>query len=106
MKLSDDVVWRFANDDQVLLLSLANEHYFELNSSASFLWKELNEEGTHTQSSLVRALSNNFGIDTGTADCDVGKFLDSLRAIGCLVDDADEIHDTDGANFSELENSH
>jgi hypothetical protein len=86
MKLSDDVVWRFANDDQVLLLSLASEHYFELNSSASFLWKELNEEGTHSQSSLVRALSDNFGIEPGRAQRDVEKFLGSLRAIRCLVD--------------------
>jgi Coenzyme PQQ synthesis protein D (PqqD) len=91
--------WRFANDNQVLLLSLANEHYFELNSSASFLWKELNDEQAHTQSSLVRALSDHFDIETSTAHRDVAKFLDSLQAIGCLVDK------TDDSNTSELKSS-
>jgi hypothetical protein len=86
MKLSEEVVWRFANDDQVLVLNLSSEHYFELNASASFLWKELAAERAHTTGDLVRALINEFRIDSQAAQTDVESFLSSLRTAGCLVE--------------------
>jgi Coenzyme PQQ synthesis protein D (PqqD) len=83
MKLSDDVVWRLATDDQVLLLSLKTEHYFELNSTASFLWKCLDSAPTN-RNDLVGALRSEFEIDQPVAESDVDGFLEKLRSIGAL----------------------
>lgn len=85
MKLSSEVVWRLATNDQVLVLSLGNEHYFELNATGSLLWKQLDGAGVAQSDDLVQTLVDHFDLPRDVAAADVDAFLGSLRAMGALV---------------------
>ncbi len=84
MKLSSEVVWRQATYNQVLVLSLGNEHYFELNATGSLLWKQLDGEGVSGSEDLVQSLVDHFNVPRERATTDVETFLGSLHAMGAL----------------------
>lgn len=56
-----------------------------LNESGKLLFELLQTE--QTKSSLVKALLEEFDIDTATAEADVSEFLDILRQGGVLIED-------------------
>ena len=84
MKLSSEVVWRYATHNQVLVLSLGNEHYFELNATGSLLWKQLDGDGVSGTEDLVQSLVDHFDVPRERATTDVETFLASLQAMGAL----------------------
>ena len=85
MKLSPDVVYRRVNDE-LLVLSLGESRYFQVNPTGTVIWELLGSDEGSTEAALVEAITDAFEVDTDTASADVDAFLSELRAIGALVE--------------------
>jgi hypothetical protein len=79
----DDLTWQIAGDD-VVVLDLEGSIYLKLNGSGRVLWEALADP--RTESELVAALVEQYGIDEARASSDVTTFLADLRTRGLLVD--------------------
>ena len=55
----------------------------KLNSTGAFLWKLLSQND-QTEESLVKALTEQYTTDLGTAREDVTDFINVIKAYGCL----------------------
>lgn len=72
----ENLTWQVAGDD-VVVLDLKGSVYLKLNGSGRVLWEALVEPCT--ESELVSALVEKYGIDEQRASSDVAAFLDDLR---------------------------
>ncbi len=78
----DAVVWQQV-DDEVVYLDLATSEYQSVNASGAALWAEM--AAPVARERLAAVLVERFAVDQATADTDVDRFLDDLRARGLLV---------------------
>ncbi|MFN0124847.1 MAG: PqqD family protein [Blastocatellia bacterium] len=78
-----------------VILDLENLHYYTLNASAVFLWKQL-QEGNSNTDALSRNLAGAYTISGGQAENDTASFLADLARHG-LARQADRQRDTQGA---------
>jgi hypothetical protein len=78
-----DLTWHVAGDD-IVVLDLEGSVYLKVNGSGRFLWELLAEPRTETD--LVTALVERYGIDEARAAADVAAFVADLRQRGVLED--------------------
>jgi hypothetical protein len=69
---------------EAIILDLENLHYYTLNGTAVFLWKQLRTGAAQTAEALTQALSAAFCINAEQAELDVLLFLDELRNHGLI----------------------
>jgi hypothetical protein len=79
----EGLTWHVAGDD-VVVLDLEGAVYLKLNGSARVLWERL--DAPCTESDLVAALVEHFGIDPERAAADVTGFVAELRRRELLAD--------------------
>jgi hypothetical protein len=77
-------------DGVVVIISPQDSVLHELNSTGSFLWKQLN--GERSQEELARLVSLEFDVDPDEALRDVREFLAGLAAKHLLVSCAEAAH--------------
>ena len=78
-----DLTWHVAGDD-VVVLDLDGSVYLKVNGSGRVLWELLAEP--RTESELVAALVERYGIDVSTATANVADFVADLRQRGIVED--------------------
>lgn len=81
----DRSAWRRVGDD-IVALDLQTSSYLAISGTGVDLWLEL-ERGTD-RDSLVDVLLDGFDVDRVTAEDDVDRFLDDLRARSLVVEDS------------------
>jgi hypothetical protein len=69
---------------EAILLDLENLHYYTLNATAIFLWKQLRTHAAQTAVALTRELTAAFQLNLEQAELDVLMFLDELRNHGLI----------------------
>ncbi|MFN7949605.1 MAG: PqqD family protein [Blastocatellia bacterium] len=67
-----------------IILDLENLHYYTLNASAIFLWKQLRGRVAHTAETLSAALAGAFAINRAQAEADTRAFITELRQYGLV----------------------
>ncbi|HZS04502.1 MAG TPA: PqqD family protein [Blastocatellia bacterium] len=67
-----------------IILDLGNLHYYTLNPTAVFLWKQLQNKTTQTVETLSRSLARAFTISLGQAEAGTQAFLEELRQYGLV----------------------
>ncbi len=67
-----------------IILDLENLHYYTLNATAVFLWKQMRSATANTVESLSGALSKAFNINADLAELDTRAFLDELEGNGLV----------------------
>ena len=77
-----ELTWQVIGDE-VVILDLEGSVYLKLNGTGRVLWERLAE--SCTDSELVEALVDRFGIDEDRAAADVAGFLAELRRRNLLV---------------------
>jgi coenzyme PQQ synthesis protein D (PqqD) len=77
----ENLTWQVAGDD-VVVLDLQGSVYLKLNGTGRVLWEALVDQ--RTDSELVSALVDKYGIDEERAAADVTAFLGDLRNRGLL----------------------
>ena len=74
---------------EAIILDLDNLHYYTLNATAIFLWKQLRQRAAQTISEtgavLARQFAAAFKISAEQAERDVTGFLAELRGNGLIV---------------------
>ncbi len=76
------VEWREI-DGELVGLQTATSTYFSVNATGTILWRRL-ADGT-TRAGLVAALRERFALPQATAERDVERFLEAVRACGLLA---------------------
>lgn len=71
-------------DDEVVIMSLANDAYINLNEVGSRIW-ELLVESAHSLDELVETLIEEFEVTEQKCRDDVSVFLDEMLAKGLVV---------------------
>ncbi len=66
------------------LLDLETSTYFQLNSTANFIWEQL-ADGPMTGSQIAAQLSQTYDVDDQTALADVVFMLDQFATSGLVV---------------------
>jgi hypothetical protein len=69
---------------EAIILDLENLHYYSLNGTASFLWKQLRTGAARTGEALSAAQAAAFGISAEQAELDVRTYLDELEQYGLI----------------------
>ena len=77
----ENLTWQVAGDD-VVVLDLKGSVYLKLNGTGRVLWEALVDP--RTDSELVSALVEKYGIEEERAAADVAAFLGDLRDRGLL----------------------
>jgi hypothetical protein len=77
----ENLTWQVAGED-VVVLDLKGSVYLKLNGTGRVLWEALVDP--RTDSELVSALVDKYGIDEERAAADVAAFLGDLRNRGLL----------------------
>jgi hypothetical protein len=77
----ENLTWQVAGDD-VVVLDLKGSVYLKLNGTGRGLWEALVDP--RTDSELVSALVEKYGIDEERAAADVASFRGDLRDRGLL----------------------
>lgn len=72
------------DDREAIILDLENLHYYTLNATALFLWKQLRAGAATTVEQLSQALSGAFNINGDLAQSDTRAFLDELEGNGLI----------------------
>jgi Coenzyme PQQ synthesis protein D (PqqD) len=67
-----------------IILDLENLHYYTLNSTAVFLWKQLQNKTTQTVETLGESLARAFTINLEQAEAETRAFLEELRQYGLV----------------------
>jgi hypothetical protein len=70
------LTWHVAGDE-VVVLDLEGSVYLKLNGSGRVLWERL--AASSTESELIAALVERFGVDEDRAAADVAAFVAGLR---------------------------
>lgn len=81
MKVHPRVAWQFVGG-QAVLVDLDEGRALALNAAGSLLWSRLEER---SESELVAALQEEFGIDAERAAADVRDFLALLERRGFVT---------------------
>lgn len=66
-------------DGEVLLLDTESDQIHQLNRTASFIWRSLDDAGSVEE--IASGLAKEFDVEEDTALKDVAKTLDRLRAL-------------------------
>ncbi len=72
-----------------IILDLDNLHYYTLNSTGLFLWKQLRTGAAQTSEQLGEALIQAFSISQPLMEEDLAAFLEELEENGLIVYVAD-----------------
>lgn len=72
------------DNQEGIILDLGNLHYYTLNATAVFLWKQLRSQGTHTSATLSESLAAAFSVSASQAKADTTAFLRELGQYGLL----------------------
>ncbi|MBS1786390.1 MAG: PqqD family protein [Acidobacteria bacterium] len=67
-----------------IILDLENLHYYTLNATAVYLWKQLRSGSSNTVETLAAALASSFNINADLAELDARAFLDELEGNGLV----------------------
>jgi hypothetical protein len=67
-----------------IILDLENMHYYTLNATAVFLWKQLRSGAADTIEQLFDSLSKAFNVNADLAELDTRAFLDELEGNGLI----------------------
>ena len=78
---ADDLTWQEL-DGEIVLLDLQGSAYFQLNGSATLLWRRLVDGCARPD--LEAALIEHYDVDARQAAVDVDAFLADLQAHGLL----------------------
>ena len=80
--IPDDVLTAHLEGEAVLL-DLKTKSYYRLNATAARIWKGLEQALEPPQ--IVDALVDEFAVDSGTAQAELQRTLDDLRARGLVT---------------------
>ena len=80
--ITDDVLTAHLEGEAVLL-DLKTKSYYRLNATAARIWKGLEQALEPPQ--IVDALVDEFAVDSGTAQAELQRTLDDLRARGLVT---------------------
>ena len=81
-KIRDDVLAAHL-DGEAVLLDLKTKHYYRLNATAARIWKGLEQALEPPQ--IVDALVDEFTVDAATAQAEMDRALEDLRARGLVT---------------------
>ena len=81
-KIRDDVLAAHPEGEAVLL-DLQTKRYYRLNATAARIWKGLEQALEPPQ--IVDALVDEFAVDAATAQADLDRALEDLRARGLVT---------------------
>ena len=81
-KIRDDVLAAHLEGEAVLL-DLQTKRYYRLNATAARIWKGLEQALEPPQ--IVDALVDEFAVDAATAQADLDRALEDLRARGLVT---------------------
>ena len=86
MKTKNDFVLRNIADENIAIpIGEGSDRLngvITLSESGAFLWEKLQAE--QTEETLLTALTDEYDVDTETAQKDIRAFLGKLRELGCL----------------------
>lgn len=86
MKIKEGFILRTVAGQNVVVPVGSNTMNFNaaitLNDSAAFLWKQLESEKTEAE--LLKAMTDEYEIDSATAKSDITVFLNVLREHGII----------------------
>jgi hypothetical protein len=68
------------DDQEGFILDLENLHYYTLNATAVFLWKQMRLSDATTIEGLSSAMAAAFNINPDLSELDTRAFLDELEA--------------------------
>lgn len=68
-----------------IILDLENLHYYTLNSTGLFLWKQLRKGYAQTREQMAELLSEAFRLPVSVLDADLRAFLSELEANGLIT---------------------
>jgi hypothetical protein len=75
LKPSDQIMFRELDDESVLL-NLHDESYYTLNSSGTFIWKEL--QNHHSLTAVYQIFKNHYNLKDEQAKVDFNELLSDL----------------------------
>jgi hypothetical protein len=76
IKIPDDVIWQELGDE-VVLLNLGNEHYYELNRVGTRMWQLLAEE--RDAEAILAQMMNEFDVPEMTLRHDLAQLIGDLQ---------------------------
>jgi len=82
LSLRSGVEWREV-EGEIVALDVDRSLYLAVNASGALMWRLL--QGGTTREALVRALTDEYQLDSAAASRDVDAFLAELEAQHCLV---------------------
>ena len=81
IKLSSEVLYQELKDEAVLL-DLASEQYFGLDSVGTRIWQLLTDNGDTEY--VISQMLQEYDVDEATLRCDVAAFIEKLDAAGLI----------------------
>lgn len=70
-------------DGSVVIMTLADGQYFELNPVGARIWEELEQPTTVAE--IVDQLTADYEIDVDTCTAEVEEWLDKMRSLGLVL---------------------
>jgi hypothetical protein len=67
-----------------IILDLDNLHYYTLNTTGLFVWKQLRGGVSHTREQLCDSLGKAYNVDSSTIEPEVDGFLEELETNGLI----------------------
>jgi hypothetical protein len=74
-----------------IILDLDNLHYYTLNSTGLFIWKQLRSGACQTASQLTAAMAGAFGLAPAVIERDLETFIEELEGNGLITRSLSEI---------------
>jgi len=74
-----------------IILDLDNLHYYTLNSTGLFIWKQLRSGACQTTSQLAAAMAGAFGLAPAVIERDLETFIEELEGNGLITRSLSEI---------------
>lgn len=76
-----------------IILDLDNLHYYTLNSTGLFIWKQLRSGASRTQDHLAEEMTRAFGLPQVVIERDLQAFLGELEGNGLITRSYDGVVD-------------
>ncbi len=83
-RIDENVAWREIESDLfIILIKDDEEKVFQLNKTASFLWK--NCDGERTIQEIIEGVCLRFDVDEERARADIMRFIDEMKRLNLAV---------------------
>lgn len=73
-----------------IILDLDNLHYYTLNTTGLFVWKQLRSGASQTREQLSAALGQAYLVDASSIEMEVESFLEELETNGLIHESNEE----------------